>query len=195
MSIHLLNSNSVFFQIPKTGGRWTWKAMENSGIKFINQGSHNTYVTEDLIGKKSFVFVRRPIEFYKSYWCYRTENKTTKWYLEQYCWSDDFEEYLCNIIKHQYPYVTQLYRSYIGEPQIVDYIGHQENLTEDLITILKMLDEDFDEQKLRDTPRENVSRTKLQYSKHLELGINLLEKDVINKYYYGTKNIIHRAKS
>ncbi len=197
MSLHLTKSNSVFFQVPKTGGTWAWKALTNAGVKFTlchdKGGAHNRYIQENLTGKKSFAFVRRPMGFYKSYWCYRTENKKAKnWYLEDYCWSENFEEYLCNILEKQYPYVTQFYKSYLGEPQAIDYIGRQENLTEDLIAILEILNEDFDEQKLRDTPKENVSKLDPSppYVKYLELGINLLEKDVLNKYYYGSEGII-----
>ena len=196
MSLHLTKSNSVFFQVPKTGGTWAWKALENAGVKFTfyhEKGAHNNYILEDLTGKKSFAFVRQPIQFYKSYWCYRTESKKADtWHLEKYCWSKDFEEFLYNVIVKQYAYVTQFYKTYIGEPQVVDYVGRQENLVEDLISILKILNEDFNEKKLRDTPRENVSKTNPKYSKYLELGINLLEKDVINRYYYGSTGVIKK---
>ena len=192
MSLHLIKSNSVFFQIPKTGGTWAWKALENAGVKFTNDGGHNTYTTESTKYRKSFAFVRKPFDFYRSYWCYRTENKLTKWYLEQYCWADNFEEFIQNVVKSRYPYVTELYRTYIGQPQVVDYIGRQENLTEDLIAILKMLDEDFDEKKLRETPKDNVSKTRPNCHIYLELAIDLLEQDVLNKYYYGSEGIIKK---
>ena len=188
MSIHLPKSNAVFFHIPKTGGTWVHRALEASGIEmkpFIIQ-PHSTYLEEDIEDKYTFAFVRHPWAWYQSYWRFRTDTGwKEKWWLDDNCRAETFEEFIGKVIDKGYPYLTEMYNNYTGEPTILSFVGKQENLVEDLVHVLRHLNETFDEEKLRNTPRQNVSTIKLPpLDESLQTGIISLEKETMQKWNY-----------
>lgn len=189
MSLHLIKSNAIFFHIPKTGGTWVHKALENSGVKietyYPNGHPHNTYKEESIEEKYLFAFVRHPFSWYKSYWAYRMKTGwETEWWLDSYCKSTDFEEFIRNIVNKQYCYLTDLYNQYIGKPAILNFVGKQENLTNDLIWVLNFLNEKFDEKKLRNTSKQNVIKLNPICSNELKQKLLELEKEIIRKFRY-----------
>ena len=71
-SVLLTHSNSRFLHLPKTGGSWVVKCLEDSGIDFyeINpehkcKGGHTGYYYKWQNGF-SFSFIRNPFDWYKS---------------------------------------------------------------------------------------------------------------------------------
>lgn len=117
-----------------------------------------------------FCFVRNPIIWLESWFKYMSQ-PTQNWL----SWGDerdinkwhpnsvlngvghaDFNQYIRNVIKKRPGYVTEMYGWYTT-PEI-DYIGRQENLKEDLITILKSMELKFDESLVRNYPIVGGSR-------------------------------------
>jgi len=195
MSLHLKKSNSIIFHIPKTGGTWVHRALEAAGVDFIpfhKYSPHNTYTQEPTLqGKFTIAFVRHPVSYYKSYWAYRMRTKwVSGWYLDDYCRSDNFEQFLLNVLEKKFPYVTWEFKRYgVFNPQIINFVGKQENLVEDLVWVLKFLNEKFDEEKLRKTPPQNVSNLKVSCSQEIIRKICELEKEVIKYFRYEDKDI------
>ena len=84
-----------------------------------------------------------------------------------------------------YPgYVADLYSSYTGP--LVQYIGKQENLTEDLISVLKLLELKFSEDRIRKQEKINISNTseELVWDEDLRKMVLQLEYPGLVRYGY-----------
>lgn len=182
MSLHLINSKSIFFHIPKTGGTWIHRALENAGVEtshFTPKGfPHSTRHDENTDGYYTFAFVREPISWYKSYWKYRMNTGwEPSWWLDKHCKANNFSVFMRNVIRKQRPHVTELYARHLGIPSKLNFVGKQENIVEDLVHVLNEVGEKFDEEKLRDTPKQNVGDSEsIVIDKTLENEILELEK-------------------
>ena len=211
---------SIFYHIPKTGGTFLRVAIRNAGLKAVRServGSmthESCWHTEhsspsDAINTKglfSSCFIRHPISWHESFWCYRLRKWTYKPrrfgrfkgpnYLSvmhnsrdpiEQCWEEDYESYIRNVID-RFPngYLTGLYLEFVDR---VDFVGKQENLLHDLIAILTLAGEEFDEEKLRGTKPVNVSSKDKEFrglcniSKDLHNGLLGTEEDIIGKFY------------
>jgi len=192
MSVHLTRSNAINFHVPRTGGTWVHKAMINAGIElttFHPQGfPHSTYQDEPIEGKFIFAFIRHPFAWYESYYHYRVSSGWEQnWWLDNHCNRDTFEQFLQSVIKLQVPYLTNLYNEHLGKPIVMSFIGTQEHVVDDLVHVLKLIKEDFDEEKLRNTPRQHVGQIKKQsVSQELKDKLLSLETEALKlweKYY------------
>jgi hypothetical protein len=200
-----VTEKSIFYHVPKTGGIWVSQAIRASGIKLgraerikANIPLTRTHSIPELIqpeikeGRFSFCFVRYPIDWYKSFWCYRIRTRTIDLrFPADLCWSNDYDEFVNNLLL-QYPtgFVTNLYQCYVGrELNGVDFIGKQETLADDLVTALNLSGEDFDEEKLRATRVVNASGTRPKLERLAVLQdetrerVNEVEKWVLENFY------------
>lgn len=214
---------SIFYHIPKTGGSWLRVAIRNAGLKTVRSKRfgwthpscwHKEHSTpSDAINTKglfSSCFVRHPITWHESFWCYwllkrrkfktRGERgkrgETNSDFLEfmhnsrdpiEKCWEESYEGYLLNVLD-RFPdgYLTGLYNEFIDH---VDFIGKQENLLQDLIIALTLAGEEYDEYKLRNTKPVNVSSTRKKFrglcnvSSGLHNKLLCTEKGAIGEFY------------
>jgi len=189
MSIRLLDYNAIFFHIPKTGGTWVHHALENSGIKielFTPNGfPHSNYEDENIEDKYTFAFVRHPMNWYKSYWCWRIATGWEKdWQIDIKCRNNNFTRFIQNVVEYQCPFVTRIYDHHIGFPKQLTFVGKQENLANDLVTVLNHLEVDFDEKKLRKTARQKVSLQNPACPTPLYKKLMTLESAVLKEYKY-----------
>lgn len=188
MSLHLKKSNAIIFHIPKTGGTFVHCALEVAKVDFIADHRFSPHDTPDqqcLTNKYTIAFVRHPISYYKSYWAFRIETGWTDgWYLDDNCKSDNFEQFLLNVLNKNYPYVTNEYARYWVYPQKLNFVGKTENIVDDLIHVLRFLNEHFDEQAIRQLPKQNVTKIKPKCSKEVLNKIADLEIDIIKYFRY-----------
>jgi len=189
MSLHLNNSNAIIFHIPKTGGTWVHRVLEACKIKFKafhDFSPHNTPDQEPTLENKYLIaFVRHPISYYKSYWAFRMETGWTPgWWLDDNCKADTFEQFILNVLNKKFAYVTEEYKRYWCIPQKLNFIGKTENLREDLICVLRFLNEKFDEEIIRTYPKQNITKLKPKCSKELLERIADLESEVIKYFRY-----------
>lgn len=145
---------------------------------------------ENKDGRFLYTFVRHPIAWYKSFWCFRIKArdgagyatiKPGRFVLDRY-WSPKWDEFVDNVLEG-YPdgFVNKLYRAYVGDNcEKVNFIGKQENLANDLVKALTLAGEDFDEKKLRATKRVNVAAGLKKYGKLCKLS-KKLEKKILDK--------------
>mgnify|MGYP006429201531 CR=1 FL=1 len=177
---------------------YSWKQL----IKFLTNK-----LTRTVSGSKPFMFtfVRHPLTWYES--CYRymsnlEELSGGRWKNWQY-WGDekrvdlwhpwstlnglgsnDFNEFVRNINQKRPGYVTELFGWYTTP--VVDFIGKQENLCEDLIKVLKLLDLKFDEEFIRNYKVANRSfhKQNISWDPALKKQVEKLEYAGLVKYNY-----------
>ena len=183
----------VFYHIPKTGGTWVKVALANAGVPyratrnikaphpFNLKKAHATpdiVVPREVAGKFAISFVRKPLDWYSSYWSFRSRKgaRRDEKFPADGLWSDDFDQFVNNLLD-AFPggFVTTLYQFYLGrDADKVDFIGRQEHLADDLVQALTLAGEDFDEAALRATERRNQSPPK--WKKRCIVTTNTLER-------------------
>ncbi len=165
----LILPHSIFFHIPKTGGTWVREAIKRAGIPTLEIGDWH-YELYDLHQwcaqislspavvqqKFTFAFVRNPLDWYPSYWAFRQTHGWPKGELTP-CRSNNFEQFMWNVIWRFPGYLSNLYTRYLGPlPGVLNFVGRREILGEDLITALTLAGEQFDLDAIRSTPPANV---------------------------------------
>ncbi len=104
-----------------------------------------------------FCFVRHPLKWYESWFKYQTQparnwrnwgrtDDLFDWHPNAAlngCGADTFDQFIRNAIERRPGYVSEMFSQY-ARPQ-VDFVGKQESLREGLVTALKRLNLNFDE--------------------------------------------------
>lgn len=161
-------SNCIILHIPKTGSDWVRSACSRSikgPIPEVGEWHCDLSTAKRILeqegGPLPFIgtFVRNPLDWYRSAWIYWMETR-------RFPREDDaprvehdvFEEFVRNCMSAEAGgYVSTLFERFTGlETAEISFIGRQETLVEDLIKLLKLSGQQFDESKLRETPRKNV---------------------------------------
>jgi hypothetical protein len=203
-------TKSVIYHIPKCGGIWVKEAVRKSlhrtgmaywrcrqahvAQEFGLVREHSTpdrVIPEDREGYFSMAFVRNPVTWYRSYWCYRVKTGylDKKFPLDN-LWDDNYEKFLVKALDNLPGFVTQLYQFYVGKDgKRLDYVGKQENLTWDLIEALTLAGEDFDEIVVMKTQWRNIAYQSSRIgklavcSKELDDKIEESERWVLETFY------------
>ena len=200
--------NSVFFHIPKTGGVWVRQAVSKSGVKYIQYqpavtnaplGLEKWHIGPDIFkqhGKDtslfSFTFVRHPLTWYQSYFAYRMKNGwRTDFILDNTYQSDDFND-LVSVHLDEFPdgFVSRMYKMFLGENiDKIDYIGRQENLSNDVITAMDMAGETYDKEVFKTFPEQNTAaqdddfKSQVVYDPAVKKRVLEVEKWTIDNFY------------
>ena len=145
-------------------------------------------------GLFSFSFVRRHVDWYRSWWVNKgyTVVRLKRWRTHIFDWAFDpnFEKFVENMI-NMFPQgaLTTVYQCYLGrDGKALDFVGRQESLVDDLVTALNMAGEKFDEGAIRRMGKSNTSgsrnlSTDLPLSAGLEKKLNSREKWITNTFY------------
>ena len=118
-----------------------------------------------------FCFVRHPLSWYESWYKYmeQPKNQWRDWGSDNgaHNWHpnsllngldpSDFPDMMRKINFRRPGYVTELFGWYTKSE--IDFVGKQENLVDDLVTVLKTLNENFDEDFVRNYGKVGVSPT------------------------------------
>lgn len=172
----LLTKNAAFMHIPKTGGSWVTKALENAGLnpkrivsRYPHEATSNvegsihcipTWDEEFLSKEHKFCFVRHPINWYTSFWAFRMHREF--WVMDEpfqaNTMAGSFHEFLDNVLKrYPYGYLTYMFGMYT---YVATRVGKTENLRNNLVELLDLAGEDYDKEALLATPRQLVTPTK-----------------------------------
>jgi len=182
-------SSAIFLHIPKTGGTWVTNYFRETGMDHGNkelalQAHINGLAlkeiiphTEDLV----FCFVRHPLTWYRSYWEMRKIVADRKAGFLDTVVDLPFQEYIRRIIQDDPGHLTQRFKDYTDRCR---FIGKQENLREDLDTLLKYLRFPYNRKYLFKKDRENVLPSNQKYTYELASAIMKAEKGIIEKYNY-----------
>ncbi len=202
MTIRLIDGTE-FLHIPKTGGNWVTKILEDNNLidRHLGCNMHDDYdrvlcgdrlgsgkdllrecgrmfvrkVRRTLLRRKDpiskpfrFCFVRHPLSWYESWWKYMSGLGWNDWGIQNSAdgWhpnsmlnglgSDDFNEFIRNVIQARPGYVSELFFSYT-KPGI-SFIGKNENLRDDLLKVFDHLGFSIDSNSVKNSDMVNVSK-------------------------------------
>ena len=202
MSVHLLDTNALFLHIPKTGGLFVEAALKAAGIRMDpwprvrdRMSARHAPVWAHLRDYDFvFAFVRHPLAWFESWWRFQQAKNWQQWepgyWHPQRCLEPfarlPFPEYVEQILKHQPGYVTRLYEWMMGPPDagLVQFVGHQESLVDDLCHVLRKLGYKVNEERIRSCPPTNVGRSSVSsWSDSVRQGVLAAEAALIEQYY------------
>lgn len=144
-----------------------------------------------------FCFVRHPLHWYESFWRYMCKQKwpilgnqydPNNWHPNaplNGLGNTDFNQFVRNVIRMRPAYVTEMYGWYTLPG--TNFVGKQENLAEDLITVLTELDVKFDSDRIRQHQPANVTESKstpFRWDEQLCQDLLKLEMATFRRYGY-----------
>ena len=191
----------LILHIPKTGSDWVRAACQEAvkgPICEIGEWHCDLQTAKQILLKKGLeipligTFVRNPLDWYRSAWMYWKETgRFPRPEDAPQVETDNFECFVrnCMAVEPQ-GYISTLYEQFTGLiPGEISVIGKQENLVDDLIRLLKLAGEDFDEGKLRAVKSKNVAGNKTDltfpgYSFDLTQKVIQFERCTFERYGY-----------
>lgn len=135
--------HSVFLRIPRTGSAWARDAIAAAGIPCTQEGyDHSVNVPRAHRSKLIFTFVRHPQRWIISRWAMGrfTDSLSSRWDADPVVFYGRVS--IGDVWSYFAPYT---WRS--------RYVGHTERLADDLVEVLNLAGEKFDEAVLRACPR------------------------------------------
>ncbi len=174
--------------------RWRLKeqAADHEGISAANLGNGAGWKPPF-----TFCFVRHPLSWYESWYRFMEKEGWRTWGKDG-DWRDwhpnsvlnglrplDFHDFVRQAIERRPGLVSELYALYT--PGSIGFVGKQENLVEDLIRVLQIMGLPFDEEKVRNRRKENVSHspaTPIAWDPVLRKETLLLEAPALRRFGY-----------
>lgn len=176
----------AFFHIPKTGGN-TVRKMLNESAEVLAEFRQHPNPRNVLYhkGQLAFTFVRHPLNWYRSFFAHRDRNgwRPHEGGIDLYQ-SKSFNEWVTKVCEEVPHYLTAMYGRRITDK--ITFVGKQENLIEDLVKVLKMAKQPFDEKKLREVEPVNVGNNIPDYDPAVAEKVMKSESQIITKYNYST---------
>lgn len=208
----IMTPKILLYHIPKCGGKWAKEALRRGlyhpetdyGGRPKTSGERNSLglYREHAIpagihesekrGRLSVCFVRHPVAWYRSFWCFRIKSKSYDKNFPLDDMMDDNYENFINDVLDAYPngFVTQLFQNYTGKDlSNINFVGKQEQLADDLVEALTISGQEFDEGRLRRTKMINVYGASPEYddatvlSEGAKTRLFEAEEWVINTFY------------
>jgi len=150
-----------------------------------------------------FTFVRNPFDWYESYWRFMEDLKwkpftnipaRTRFGFPQDTWHpfkpiekyghSNFNIFIENIIKHEPGFLTNMYNGFTS-PEHIDFVGKQENLMEDILTIFRQLKIPYDPNLINLNYKINESKaSRPSWDKDNKNLLFKLEEETFKKYGY-----------
>jgi hypothetical protein len=162
---------------------------------------HASPLALNIADRFRFAFVRHPLSFYQSYWCYKMRTEWNKNSFDSAHRSDDFALFVRSVLRaNPWGWLTLMYTRMIGENfNAVEYVGRTEQLADDLVYALTLAGETFNEDALRSTPVENVTsqlpewKERCHYSDDLRQAVCTNENRILE--YFGYDDVIPKQGS
>tara|TARA_R110000824_G_scaffold13979_2_gene60094 strand:- start:1452 stop:2021 length:570 start_codon:yes stop_codon:yes gene_type:complete len=175
---------------PKTGSKWVEQACLNSieGAFALGDAKYHSTLQELEVDLPAIAFVRHPLQWFPSYWNHRMWNG---WdddsRIDASCKSNDFGTFMTAVLERFPGWLTKEMVKYVGTVEApAEFIGRHESLQADLITGLKFLNEDFDEEKLLGTPVTNTGNYEAfpaVWTDALKESVCDSEQELIQRFY------------
>jgi len=207
----LLKGGAIFLHIPKTGGNWVTRVLEQAGLVTMKFGHKHldlerTMRFEQYLSDANrwvdppyrvsrFCFVRHPVQWYESWWRmmmglgwpdWGKEGSLEQWHPNAVLnglGNRDFNQFMENVLNKRPGYVTELYGSYTGSS--IDLIGRQENLSADLLGILAKLGLPIDPDHIRACQPLNASDKSLAIDWNPDLRAEIEKVEYASLLRYG----------
>lgn len=148
----------------------------------------------------TFCFVRHPLDWYESFYLYKSQPSLNwerdgdtdnfhRWHpnalLNGIGGGIGFNEFVTAVMDRSPGYVSALFNHYTFRP--CDFVGKQENLREDLVTVLERMGCEFDPALVRGKDRINRSRdekTRPAWDPAVRRRALLLERAALERFHY-----------
>lgn len=187
----------AFFHIPKTGGTWLRHILKINNIETTYYAIDKRYPTKcssilikpneihhlpnlpNKKFKKVITIIRNPIDWYISFYTFRTNNRKYTWnknrLFDKWTKAKTFEEFIDKVID-RFPkgFLNDLYKEYVEKSTDVFKL---EKLNKDINNLFN--------NKLKLTEKINVSLMRPDIHKNQLLKIKEYEKEVFKTYYGG----------
>jgi hypothetical protein len=189
----------LFLHVPKTGGTWFTRAAQDAGVAIARpqatpgapaasrDHADLTQMSVEAEGRLICVFVRHPLDWWRSYWGYRMRDGWTDDAIDSATASDDFDEFVRAVVARFPGYASATFGHYLAAPRRkADFVGRFENLVDDACAMLRIAGEPFDEARLRAHPPENVNDYELmpaRYRRRTARRLAQAERAVIDAFY------------
>lgn len=180
------NEKLLFVHIPKTGGSWAEIAMRAAGVRTEREGDDLHPQLNDLErrGRFTLAFVREPVAWYGSHYCYKRGNHGTPHYIYDPLLHLPFPEFLQECTRLFPGRYSRLLSLFVGTPHSpIDFIGYFERLEDDLCRALEPAGQDFDENVLRSVPPINVSSPTPHCPSHVGELLITTERPAYERFY------------
>ena len=215
MAIALKNDRAVFLHIPKTGGNWVRKTLEQlriyqRSLRVCHKHASLDRVTAALNKRRNkplpflFCFVRHPASWYESWFKYMTQpaRNWKHWGKDRYgkSWhpcapldglgATEFNQFVDNCLSQAPGFVSRLYRHY-DNGRDLSFIGRIENLQADLLSVLQELQFDVSAADLQRVSPVNVSpqpKSPVEWDPDLYAKMLNQETDALHRYGYLTES-------
>jgi hypothetical protein len=194
-----------FLHVPKTGGTWVVGALQAGGValEIVRRPAMSPVtLVEDHIGldesrdfadRFTIAFVRHPLTWWTSFWVYR---RMTGWAddhpIDSCTQSDDFNEFIDNVITNLPGDLSRRFEAYVGPPSHpISFVGRFERLRDDLIDGLQRAGESFDERAIRTHAPENTGDYATYIAKYTNSQADRLaeaERAAIARFYAGAQS-------
>jgi hypothetical protein len=198
--------NSIFIHMMKTGGSSIRDALRQMDVKLTEIGrAHDPACILRFPGGQrpfTFVFVRHPLNWYRSYWAYRMMNHRwgvhprqpiTGWQtfgsvLDHECRANNFVKWMHNVLAYMPEgFLSRIYRIYT---EGVDFVGKVESLQEDFYHALQLAGEKIPVQSTQALPRNNGTLPKFlaaaTFPRDLAEQVMAAESYVVNRWKYNS---------
>lgn len=190
MAIFFSLHDAILILPPKTGSKWVRQALEASQVlhKVDQPSGWRDHGPLSVYGRKhKFIgtFVRDPVEWYKSYYAYRTQQGwNNRALIDQTCQSSNFTDFVRTAVTHLPGILGIMFETYTGpESDPVTFIGHQENLSADLAMALDKAGVQIPGS-WHKVGRINTSSNRPECSEELEDLIVISELEAMMRYSY-----------
>ena len=137
----------------------------------------------------TFAFVRRPFDWYGSWWGYvRTGNRHLWAFLSAYPLDKfsvlPFPQFL-EACAGWYPgWLSREFEEFVGRPDSqIEFVGRYESLQDDLVRALTLAGQDFDEDALRSVPPINTSFPPPLCSQEIKQALIRSERAAYERFY------------
>jgi len=208
----LLKCSAIFLHIPKTGGNWVAEVLDDNDLVFAHFGEKHSSMEQILEFEKwfrvpykyskpnkpffKFCFIRHPLKWYESWFNMQGALGWPNWGGNPDVWhpnamldglgDPDFNKFVAKVLKRRPGYVSELYGWYTIPG--IDFVGKQENLVDDLLTVLNMLNVKVDEYRIRNFKHINVSeKTDFQWDPDLKKEMERVEVAAFKRFGYETE--------
>lgn len=191
MAVRLSSSGTLILVPPKVGGTWLRLALTAAGVTWTEegppewggQGGLDVHIRD---GAFIATFVRGPVDWYRSYWAYRMEGGWRPRYeLDRICSADDFSMFIRKTVIELPGFLNAMFERYAGPADDpIDFIGRQERLADDLVTLLERRNEKFVEAALRSVPRANTTSLRPAIDASLVDAICVSEQEMTQRFGY-----------
>jgi hypothetical protein len=178
-----MNDRFIFYFVPKTGGTWSRAALRRGGVGGLSRVRNLANVrpfglrahhappaaVPDSYKKDrfQFCFVRRPYEWYQSFWAFRKKElalnedvmKSASPLILDHLWDPDFRIFISRVLASCPGILTLMLQEFVGKDgKLMDFVGRTENLPGDLINVTRLIGyTDLDEGRMRRLKPMNVT--------------------------------------